>query len=62
MRRLVADQGRIDLSRDWEEATIDVAPRFETGDERYQWLNIVQAVGRGRIAGDGLRYEWYELR
>ena len=58
----VAYQGRIDLSRGWEEATIYVSPRFETGDERYQWLNIVQAVGKGRVAGDGLRYEWYELR
>jgi hypothetical protein len=28
-------------------ATIYVTPRFETGDERYAWLNRVQAVGKG---------------
>jgi hypothetical protein len=33
------------------------APYFETGDERYLWLNNVQAVGVGSITGSGVTYE-----
>ena len=43
--------------------TIYVAPRFETGDERYAWLNRIQAVGKGAVHKDlTLDFEWYELR
>ena len=43
--------------------TIYVAPRFETGDERYAWLNRIQAVGKGILNQDlSLEYEWYEVR
>lgn len=58
----VAYQGRIDLSGGWDDANIYIAPRFETSDERYLWLNTVQAVGKGRVTEAGLRYEWYEVR
>ncbi|MPY94040.1 MAG: DUF3237 family protein [Acidimicrobiia bacterium] len=37
------------------------APYFETGDERYAWLNNVQAVGIGAIRPTGPRYEVYAL-
>lgn len=30
-------------------AWMKTAPLFETGDERYQWLNLVQAVAFGRL-------------
>ena len=30
--------------------TVRTAPLFETGDERYSWLNLVQAVAHGRPA------------
>jgi Protein of unknown function (DUF3237) len=41
-------QGRADLSRGLQlPLTVYVAPRFETGDERYAWLNRIQAVGKG---------------
>ena len=44
-------------------ATIYAAPRFETCDERYAWLNRIQAVGRGTVHEDlSLDYEWYEVR
>jgi hypothetical protein len=33
------------------------APYFETGDERYTWLNNVQAVGIGALDGSVMRYE-----
>jgi Protein of unknown function (DUF3237) len=39
-----------------------IAPRFETGDERYSWLNSVQAIGVGESDGTNIRYEWYEVR
>lgn len=54
--------GRVDLSGGLDAPTIFVAPRFETGDERYQWLNRIQAVGKGTLAGNQLSYEWYEVR
>jgi Protein of unknown function (DUF3237) len=37
------------------------APTFETGDERYAWLNHVQAVAIGRTGGPGVTYEVYAL-
>jgi hypothetical protein len=39
-----------------------VSPRFETGDERYAWLNSLQAVMKGRSDGRSLiAYRIYEL-
>ena len=54
--------GRSDLSQGPGAAPIYVAPRFETGDERYAWLNSIQAAGKGVLDGSQLTYEWYELR
>jgi hypothetical protein len=56
--------GRLDGSQGRELPwTIYVAPRFETGDERYAWLNRIQAIGKGIINEDfSLDYEWYEVR
>jgi hypothetical protein len=36
------------------------APRFETGDERYAWLNAVIAVGEGRSAPGAVEYRVYQ--
>lgn len=40
------------------------APRFETGDERYLWLNSIQAVQKGRLDPETLEitYRMYEIR
>jgi hypothetical protein len=54
--------GRTDLSGGPGNSPIYVAPRFETADPRYLWLNAVQAVGKGILDGSRLRYEWYEVR
>lgn len=56
--------GRSDLSGGMNlPATIYVAPRFETGDERYAWLNRILAIGKGIINEDlSIDYEWYEVR
>lgn len=58
---LVTYNGRTDLSAG-PGAPIHVAPTFQTGDERYAWLNAVQAVGRGVTEGNTLHYDWYEVR
>jgi hypothetical protein len=43
--------------------TVYVTPRFEAGDERYAWLNRIQAVGKGIVHEDlTVDFEWYELR
>lgn len=56
--------GRTDVSNGAGAAPIYVAPRFETGDERYAWLNKIQAVGKGTLDAEAnvVTYEWYELR
>jgi len=36
-------------------------PRFETGDERYAWLNTSVFVAEGRIATDGVEYEVFRV-
>ena len=61
---LATYRGRTNLAgtESTEAGTIYVAPTFETGDERYAWLNSVQAVGKGRLDGTDLRYEWFEVR
>jgi hypothetical protein len=59
---LVQYQGRTDLSGGPGNSPIYVAPRFETSDPRYLWLNTVQAVGKGVFDGSQLRYEWCEVR
>jgi len=54
--------GRIDMSGGALTEPIYVAPRFETSDERYRWLNLVQAVGIGKLDGEDLHYDWFEVR
>jgi hypothetical protein len=56
---LVQYHGRVDLSAP---DTTWSAPRFETGDERYHWLNRIQAVGKGSLDGSTLSYDLFELR
>ncbi len=54
-------RGRSDMSQG-PTAPLYTAPLFETGDERYAWLNRIQAVAKGRNDGSTLTYEMYELR
>ena len=51
--------GRTDIRQGPGVAPIYCAPLFETGDERYAWLNAVQGVGKGVLDGDRLTYEWH---
>lgn len=36
-------------------------PRFETGDERYAWLNTTVAVAEGRLVPGAVEYQVYEV-
>jgi len=54
-------RGRADFSNGPGAAPLYVAPTFETADERYTWLNTVQAVGKGTLEGSNLHYEWFEV-
>ncbi|HJL61334.1 MAG TPA: DUF3237 domain-containing protein [Pseudomonadales bacterium] len=36
-------------------------PRFETGDERYKWLNRTMAVAEGRPLKNAVEYQVYEV-
>jgi hypothetical protein len=56
--------GRMDLSNGPAAANVYAAPLYETGDERYAWLNLVQAVAKGRLSDDAktLTYEICEVR
>ena len=54
----VTYRGRCDRSR----GTYTVAPTFETSDERYSWLNAVQAIGKGGYVDGRMTYEMFEVR
>lgn len=54
--------GRVDFSDPDAPGPVFTTPRFETGDERYAWLNKIQAVMKGRSDGRTLiAYRMYEL-
>jgi len=57
-------QGRRDIAgvEQGRDTPVYIAPRFETGDDRYAWLNTIQAVGKGTMVGDARVYEIYEVR
>jgi hypothetical protein len=58
----VSYKGRMDVSQGPGALPFYCAPLFETSDERYQWLNLVQAVGKANLDGSLLHYDWYEVR
>jgi len=37
-------------------------PQFETGDERYAWLNTVIAVAEGKVLNGGVAYKVYHAK
>ena len=41
--------------------TIRTAPMFETGDDRYAWLNNVQAVAHGSTGQGTVTYDVYRM-
>jgi hypothetical protein len=55
-------EGRADWSEGPGTKPIYMAPKFETSDERYTWLNAVQAVGKGQLGAGAVSYEIAEVR
>jgi uncharacterized protein DUF3237 len=54
--------GRADAAKFAEGAPFFMAPRFETGDPRYAWLNRVQAITKGSAAGGKVTNFVFEAR
>ena len=59
---LVQYSGRMRFVRGHESVAF-VAAVFETGDPRYQWINSIQAAGKGILSADlrTVEYELFEL-
>lgn len=49
--------GRIDLTN----GSVVSAPLFQTGAEKYDWLNRMQSIGVGQNGPDSLIYEMYQV-
>jgi hypothetical protein len=41
--------------------TLRTAPLFETGDDRYAWLNSIQAAAHGTTDAESVSYDVYAL-
>jgi hypothetical protein len=52
-------RGRLDLASG---GAVYAAPLYDTGDERYVWLNRIQAIAKGTTDGTNLAYEISEVR
>ena len=46
---------------DYGETYFATQPRFETGDERYKWLNRLVAAGEGRVVAGAVEYRVFEV-
>ena len=57
-------RGRLDLAGGPGASPSYAAPLFDTGDERYEWINKIQAVAKGQLSDGGatLVYDMYEVR
>jgi hypothetical protein len=47
---------------DYRDIYFRIAPRFDTADPRYDWLNRILAVGIGERLPEGPRYHIHEIR
>lgn len=54
--------GKADWSAGMGKAPVYVTAQFETGDDRYRWLNTAHVIGKGELApGGGLVYEFAQV-
>ena len=49
-------------STEFGDSNFITQPRFETGDQRYAWLNHVVAVAEGRLLEGGVQYRVFECQ
>jgi hypothetical protein len=51
-----------DRQTGWDDVNMRMSMRFDTGDERYQWLNQSLFVAEGRLLGTGkIEYRIYRV-
>ena len=54
--------GTADWSGGMGQAPVYVTAHFETGDDRYRWLNTAHVIGKGELAeGGGLVYQFAQV-
>jgi hypothetical protein len=54
----MTERGQVDASRYY----FRTAPLYETGSQKYAWLNRIQAIGVGEVIPGGVAYEIYEIK
>lgn len=55
-------EGKADWSGGMGQSPVYVIAKFETGDDRYRWLNSAGICGKGTLQeGGGLVYEFFEM-
>ena len=54
-------EGRADITGGLENARGYASPVLHSTDFNYLWLNVTQVVARGRIEGDRIHWNWYEV-
>lgn len=57
----LASKGGPQTDEDRARVYFRTAPIFETGDERYAWLNDIVTVGMGEALGGAVRYDVFEV-
>ena len=58
----LAYEGKADWSKGMATEPVYVTAHFETGDDRYRWLNHALVVGKGELVeGGGLAYEFSQV-
>ena len=56
------DFSKPDDPRTGEEVYFRTNPLFETGSEKYAWLNNVVAIGKGHTGGGGVTYSVFAIK
>ena len=54
-------EGKADWSEGMGKGAIYVQAWFESGDERYGWINTVPVVGKGVVRDGGVAYDFFEM-
>jgi hypothetical protein len=57
----VTMEGRADWQGRLGQGPIYCSPRLESGDERYQWVNVVPLVSKGVVTGRSVAHEFFEM-
>ncbi len=58
----LAYEGKADWSKGMATEPVYVTAHFETGDDRYRWLNHALVVGKGELVdGGGLAYQFAQV-